>query len=79
MGPDEGLQKQIELYRAMTAQRRLQISFELDALARQLARSGVRFQHPEWSIEQVEREVARRFRLAAGIPEDLPGTSRGRR
>jgi hypothetical protein len=74
MRPDEGLQKQIELYRAMTPQRRLQISFELDELARQLARAGVRHQHPHWGTEQIEREVARRFRLAAGIPENLSRT-----
>jgi hypothetical protein len=79
MTPDEGLRKQIELYRAMTPQRRLQISFELDDLARQLARAGARHQHPDWNEEQVEREVAWRFRLAAGIPESLPGTSGNRR
>jgi hypothetical protein len=75
MTPDEGLQKQIELYRAMTPQQRLQISFELDELSRQLVRSGVRHQNPDWSDEQVEREVKRRFRLAAGIPENLPGAT----
>jgi hypothetical protein len=71
MAPDEGLRKQIELYRAMTPQQRLQISFELDELARQLARAGVHHQHPDWSAQRIEREVARRFRLAAGIPEEL--------
>ncbi len=71
MTPDEGLRKQIEFYRAMTRQRRLQISFELDELARQLARAGIRHQHPSWESEQIEWEVVRRFRLAAGIPENL--------
>jgi hypothetical protein len=72
MTPEEGLRKQIELYRSMSPQRRLQISFELDELARQLVRSGIRHQFPDWSEEQVKREVTRRFRLAAGIPENIP-------
>ncbi len=72
MTAHDGLQKQIELYRAMTPQRRLQISFELDDLARELVRSGVRHQNSDWTDEQVEQEVKRRFRLAAGIPENLP-------
>jgi len=75
MTPAEGLRMQIELYRAMTPQRRLQISFELDDLARQLARSGARHQHPDWDDERIEGEVKRRFRLAAGIPENVSGAS----
>ena len=36
MTPEEGLQKQIEIYRRMTDQQRLQISFELYELAEKL-------------------------------------------
>jgi hypothetical protein len=68
MTPEEGLRKQIELYRQMTPQQRLQISFELYELSRTLVRQGVRHQHPDWDSQQVEQEVNRRFRLAAGIP-----------
>jgi Rv0078B-related antitoxin len=68
MTPEEGLEKQIELYRAMTPQQRLQISFELYEMSRMLVKQGVRHQHPDWDNEQVEQEVARRCRLAAGIP-----------
>ena len=67
MTPQEGSQKQIELYRAMTPQQRLQISFELHELTRTLVRQGIRFQHPEWDDPQIEQEVMRRFRLAARI------------
>ena len=67
MKPQEGLQKQIEIYRRMTGQQRLQIAFELADLCRELARCGVLSQHPDWTDEQVEHEVVRRFRLAAGI------------
>ncbi len=77
MTAQDGLQKQIERYCAMTPQRRLQISFELDELARQLVRSGVRHQNPDWTDEQVEQEVKRRLRLAAGIPENFSTRSGG--
>jgi hypothetical protein len=65
--PDEGLRKQIEVYRRMLPQERLRVGFELYEMARALARAGVRHQHPEWDDGQVQREVSRRFRLAAGI------------
>jgi hypothetical protein len=67
MTPEQGLKKQIELYRQMTPQRRLQICFELCELSRTLVRQGVRHQHPDWNQEQVEEEVHRRFRIGAGI------------
>ncbi len=67
MTPDEGLRKQIEAYRRMRPEERLRVGFELYDMARALARAGVRYQHPDWDEERVQREVARRFRLAAGI------------
>jgi hypothetical protein len=68
MTPEEGLRMQIEGYRRMTPQQRLQIGFRLYALTRTLVRQGVKHQHPDWDEEQVEQEVLRRFRLGAGIP-----------
>jgi hypothetical protein len=67
MTPEEGLQKQIEGYRRMSPAERLQIAFDLYAWARALSQAGVRHQHPDWDERQVEAEVNRRFRLAAGI------------
>jgi len=67
MTPEQGTQMQIEMYRRMTPQERLQISFSLYELTRTLVRQGVKYQHPDWTAEQVEEEVLRRFRLAAGI------------
>jgi hypothetical protein len=66
--PQEGLQMQLEAYRRMTPQERLQIAFDLYETARALVRAGVRHQNPDWNEHQVEQEVVRRFRLAAGIP-----------
>ena len=67
MTPEEGMWKQIEGYRRMTPQQRLQIGFRLYELSRTLVRQGVKHQHPDWDEQQVEREVVRRFCLAAGI------------
>lgn len=72
MTPEEGLQKQIEIYRRMTGQQRLQIACELSDLTRELVRSNVRNYHPDWTDQEVEQEVIRRFRLAASILERRP-------
>ena len=44
MTPVEGTWKQIELYRGMTPQQRLQVVFRLHALTRALAAQGVKHQ-----------------------------------
>ena len=67
MTPLDGLQKQIEIYRRMTGQQRLQVGFELCELARSLVSAGVRHDFPGWNETEVRTEVNRRFRLAAGI------------
>ena len=68
MNPEEGAQLQIECYRHMTPQQRLQIGFRLYELTRTLVRQGVKYQHPDWNEEQIHQEVLRRFRIGAGIP-----------
>jgi hypothetical protein len=68
MTPEEGVRMQIEGYRRMTPQQRLQVSFRLYALTRTLVRQGAKHQHPDWDDGQLDREVLRRFRLGAGIP-----------
>ncbi len=69
---DDGWEIQIEAYRRMTPEQRLQIGFDLCRLARDLSRAGIRHQHPDWNDEQVEREVARRSLLGAGLSPDDP-------
>ena len=64
-----GVQKQIEVYRRMSGQQRLQVGLELYDLAQALVRSGVHYDHPTWDEKQIQEEVKRRFRLAAGIPQ----------
>lgn len=67
MTPQEGLRKQIEIYRRMTGQQRLQIGFELYDLAENMVRCAVRYQHPEWNEQQVTLEVKRRFHCKSRV------------
>lgn len=68
MTPEEGLRLQIEGYRRMTPQERLQVGFRLYHLSRTLVQQGIKSQHPDWDRNQIAAEVSRRFRLGAGIP-----------
>jgi hypothetical protein len=64
MTPEEGLQKQIEIYRGMTPYQRLQIAYDLCEMTRDFARAGIRHQNPDWGETEIENEVRRRVRIA---------------
>ncbi len=49
------------IYRQMTPTERLQIGFGMWRAARKLVAAGVRQQHPDWSEEEMSREIARRL------------------
>lgn len=53
--------EQIELFRAMTGERRLQLAEQLYWLARKLKLAGLRAQHPDWTEAQLNAEVRRIF------------------
>jgi hypothetical protein len=59
MTPDEALERQLELYRAMTGEQRLTIGFEMTTLAREAERDAIRREFPDAD----EAEVDRQFRL----------------
>ena len=62
MLPDEtSSPEQIEIFRAMTGARRLQLAEQLYWSARKLKLAGLRAQHPDWTIEQLNAEVRRVF------------------
>jgi hypothetical protein len=50
---------QIEIYRRMTPERRLQLGLEASALSFELQAAGVRFRHPEYSDEETRVAVTR--------------------
>ena len=58
------LAKQIERYRSMTGEQRLAIALELHELACDIAREGIRRQHPNANAAEVERLLRRRLELA---------------
>ena len=53
--------RQIEGYRAMTGEQRVEITFQLNALVRDIARDGIRAQHPEFSPDEIESELQKRI------------------
>ena len=58
------LEKQIELYRQMTGEQRLAIALGLHELSCDIAREGIRHQHPNADAEEVERLLRHRIELA---------------
>ncbi len=57
------LDKQIERYRRMTGEERLGIALELHELSCEIAREGIRHQHPQADAGEVERLLHRRLEL----------------
>lgn len=53
--------RQIELYRQAGPARRAEIVAELSEAIREVCRAGVRQRHPEFSEDEVRREVLRIF------------------
>ncbi len=58
------LAKQIERYRGMTGEQRLAIALELHELSCDVAREGIRRQHPEADALEVEHLLRHRLELA---------------
>ena len=53
--------RQVAAYRRMSVAEKLDDMARLYWVARELVATGVRMRHPEWSEEQVEREVRERM------------------
>ena len=64
MTPERALQEQIEAYRRMTGEERLAIALELHELSCNVAREGIRHQHPQADDTEVERLLRERLQLA---------------
>jgi len=63
MNPEAALEKQIELYRSMTVEQRLAIALDLHEFSCNVAREGIRRQHPNADAAEVERLLRRRLEL----------------
>ncbi len=63
MTPEDALQRQIERYRAMTGEQRLEIALALHALSCDVAREGIRRQFPQADDAEVERRLRQRLEV----------------
>lgn len=64
MDAAKALTKQIERYRSMTGEQRLAIALELHEMSCEIAREGIRRQHPKADAAKVERLLRHRLELA---------------
>ncbi len=64
MTPEAALARQIERYRMMTGEERLQIALDLHEFACEVARAGIRRQFPTADADEVERHLRRRIDLS---------------
>ena len=62
---------QLEIESRMTGEERLIRAFEMSMLTRELAKAGIRSDHPDWNEAQVAREVLRLTFLPDPLPSGL--------
>jgi hypothetical protein len=74
MTPEAALEIQIERYRAMSPAERVELALRLHELASEVARSGIRAQHPDATAEEwrrcCARDVASRTSLCRSVKTD---------
>lgn len=66
MTPEAALARQIERYRDMTGEQRLEVALSLHELSCEIAREGIRHDNPNATPEEVEHLLRERIRLAHG-------------
>jgi len=69
MTPDAARQKQLEIYRSMTPEERLNLALRLYELACEVSRCGIRHQHPGATAEEVENLLRERIALGNQIED----------
>jgi hypothetical protein len=67
MSPQAASDYQIERYREMSGEERLGIALDLHELSCDIAREGIRAQHPEADEAEVERLLHRRLELSRTV------------
>ncbi|HBO42725.1 MAG TPA: hypothetical protein DD670_02060 [Planctomycetaceae bacterium] len=63
MTPEQALQRQIECYRKMTGEQRLETALNLHALACEVAREGIRRQFSDADEAEIESHLRRRLEI----------------
>jgi Rv0078B-related antitoxin len=59
---------QLDILGKMSGAQRILLAFEMSELTRELARAGIRRDHPDWSERRITQELIR----LAFMPEQLP-------
>jgi len=59
---------QLKIQSAMSGEQRMLLALEMSEFARELAREGIRRDHPQWTEAQVARELLRLAFLPAPLP-----------
>ena len=67
MTPKDALEAQITRYRQMSREERVKIALELHELACEMARLGIRRQHPKAEPAEVEEFLRQRLELARSL------------
>ncbi len=67
MSPEAATEMQIERYRQMTCEERIGIALRLHELSCEMARVGIRRQHPGASDEEVNRLLRQRLEWARSL------------
>jgi hypothetical protein len=73
MSPETALQRQIERYRKMTGEQRLQIALELHQFACDVTRAGIRRQFPDASEGEIEQRLRRWVELSRDAENRMLG------
>jgi hypothetical protein len=60
---------QFRIQSSMSGEQRLLLAFEMSEFARDLAKAGIRRDHPDWDEVRVARELLRLAFLPAPLPE----------
>jgi Rv0078B-related antitoxin len=63
---------QLQILNAMSGEQRMTLAYEMSMFARELAREGIRRDHPDWTEAQIARELLRLAFLPAPLPAGLP-------
>lgn len=55
----EMAEMQFEMHQRMTGEQRVVLAFEMSLMGRELARAGIKHNHPDWTEAEIERELIR--------------------
>lgn len=64
----EARARQLEILRAMSGEQRMMLAYEMSMFMREIAKEGMRRDHPDWTEAQIARELLRRAFFPAPLP-----------